>query len=187
VRLADLPGSLDELRRAVDAGKTFRYRYFWGHKPRADGALSDSVFSQWWKCRFSVDGQAYTSAEQFMMAGKARLFGDAATLAEILATDDPSKVKALGRKVKDFDEKKWAAGRMEIVVRGNVAKFGTGALRTYLIDTGDELLVEASPTDRIWGIGLARDADDAKDPRRWKGQNLLGFALVRARAALTAA
>ena len=180
-----VPLDLETLRRAVAGGATFRYRYFWGHKARADGQLSDSVFSQWWPCRFEVDGPAYTTAEQYMMAGKARLFGDQETLAEILATHDPGAVKALGRKVRGFEEKAWAAARFDLVTRGNVAKFGQDdALRAHLLGTGDDLLVEASPTDRIWGIGLGRDDAKAQDPRSWRGQNLLGFALVRARAIL---
>jgi len=180
-----LPLDIDSLRRAVTEGATFRYRYFWGHKPRPDGQLSDSVFSQWWPCRFEVDGRHYTTAEQFMMAGKAHLFRDAAALTGILETHDPSACKALGRKVRDFDDAKWAAVRFDLVVQGNVAKFGQdGALREYLLGTGDELLVEASPRDQIWGIGLGRDNEKARDPRTWRGRNLLGFALVRARAVL---
>jgi ribA/ribD-fused uncharacterized protein len=169
----------------VAGGQTFRYRPFWGHEPRADGRLSESVLSQWWPCRFVVDGQLYTTAEQFMMAGKARLFGDAAALAEILATHDPAACKALGRKVRGFDGARWTAAAFEVVTRGNVAKFGDDpALRAYLLGTGDDVLVEASPVDRIWGIGLASDHASVGDPHAWRGQNLLGFALQRARAIL---
>ncbi len=179
------PLDLESLRGAVVAGATFTYRYFWGHKPRADGQLSDSVFSQWWKCRFEVDGQAYASAEQFMMAGKARLFGDDAALTKILATPDPDACKALGRKVRGFEEAKWKAAAFDLVTRGNVAKFGQDArLRAYLVRTGDDVLVEASPVDAVWGIGLARDDERARDPRTWQGENLLGFALMRARGEL---
>lgn len=180
-----LPRDLAALRSAVEAGGRFTYRYFWGHTPRPDGALSDAVFSQWWACRFEVDGQVYSSAEQFMMAGKARLFGDEATRARILAAHDPAIVKRLGREVRGFDEARWAAEREALVTRGNVAKFGADpALGAYLAGTGEDLLVEASPTDRVWGIGLASRDPAAADPRRWRGLNLLGFALVAAREAL---
>jgi hypothetical protein len=176
---------LESLRRAVADGGTFRYRYFWGHKPRPDGQLSDSVFSQWWPCRFQVDGRGYTSAEQFMMAGKARLFGDAEALGAILTATDPAKIKALGRTVRGFEEPKWAAARFDLVTRGNVAKFGQDpALRAYLLGTADDILVEASPVDPIWGIGMGRENGRSRDPRTWQGMNLLGFALVRARAIL---
>ncbi len=183
-----LPLDVEALRRAIADGAAFRYRYFWGHKPRTDGQLSDSIFSQWWPCRIEVDGQRYASAEQLMMAGKARLFGDAEILAAVLATADPGACKALARKVRDFDEPTWAAARFDLVTRGNVAKFGqNAAYLKYLLGTGDDVLVEASPLDTIWGIGLARDNEDARDPDAWRGQNLLGFALVRARAMLSGA
>jgi ribA/ribD-fused uncharacterized protein len=181
----NLPLDLEALRRSVSSGAHFRYRFFWGHAARADGRLSDSVFSQWWPCCFEVDGQPYATAEQFMMAGKARLFGDAEALAEILAESNPAACKALGRKVRGFDEAAWKGARFELVTRGNAAKFGQdGALRDYLLATGDEILVEASPRDRIWGIGLGRNHEHARDPRTWRGGNLLGFALVRTRAIL---
>jgi ribA/ribD-fused uncharacterized protein len=183
-----LPDDLDALRRAVEAGMVFRYRLFYGHAASADGALSDSVFSQFWPCRLTVDGQSYTSAEQFMMAGKARLFGDRESLAAILATHEPPACKALGRKVRGFDEARWAEARFELVTRGNVAKFGQDdGLRRHLLATDGEILVEASPRDTIWGIGLGKANPLAEDPRRWRGTNLLGFALVRAREIISAA
>lgn len=179
------PLEVHALRAAVSAGAEYTYRFFWGHTPRPDGRLSDAVFSQWWMARFEVDGQAYDNAEQFMMAGKARLFGDDAALADVLATAHPAACKAIGRRVAGFDESAWAAARFDLVTRGNVAKFGQDpALRAYLLGTGDEVLVEASPMDRIWGIGLGASEPRARDPRTWRGRNLLGFALVRARAVL---
>lgn len=180
----ELPLDRESLRAAVAGGRSFRYRLFWGHRARSDGQLSDSVFSQWWPCRFEAAGQPYASAEQYMMAGKARLFGDDQALAEILATDDPAACKALGRRVRGFDDVRWRGARFDLVTLGNAAKFRDDPLRAYLLATGDEILVEASPRDRIWGIGLGRDSDAARDPTRWRGANLLGFALVRARAIL---
>jgi ribA/ribD-fused uncharacterized protein len=180
-----LPLNVWNLRRAVADGSTFRYRFFWGHTPRPDGLLSDAVFSQFWRCRFEVDGQIYSSAEQFMMAEKARTFGDGETRRAILSTHEPPECKALGRKVRPFDPKVWDETRIDVVVRGNVAKFGQEpALRAYLLGTGDDILVEASPRDTIWGIGLGRDSERAQDPRTWRGRNLLGFALVRVRSIL---
>ncbi|HKE17246.1 MAG TPA: NADAR family protein [Kofleriaceae bacterium] len=180
----DLPLDLAALRAAVAGGRSFGYRLFYGHRARDDGQLSDSVFSQWWPCRFAEGGQLYTSAEQFMMAGKARLFGDGDRLADIAATDDPAACKALGRRVAGFDEARWQGARFDLVTRGSAAKFRGEPLRAYLLATGEDILVEASPRDRIWGIGLGRASEAARDPRTWRGQNLLGFALVRARAIL---
>jgi ribA/ribD-fused uncharacterized protein len=176
---------VDDLKAAVARGESFQYRFFWGHRPRKDGKLSDSVFSQWWQCQFTADGQRYTSAEQFMMAEKSRQFGDQETRTKILQTDDPAYAKKLGREVKGFDEKQWVAARFELVIKGNVAKFGADeGLRRHLLSTRDEILVEASPTDSIWGIGLAAENPDARDPLKWQGLNLLGFALVKARSLL---
>jgi ribA/ribD-fused uncharacterized protein len=175
----------EALQQAVARGERVRYRFFWGHRPRKDGAISDSCFSQWWESAFTVEGQRYASAEHFMMAEKARLFGDPETRAKVLATDDPSYAKKLGRQVRGFDENVWTEARFLLVTRGNLAKFEADeALQRYLLSTRDEVLVEASPTDRIWGIGLARADAGAEDPQAWRGLNLLGFALMRTRAIL---
>jgi ribA/ribD-fused uncharacterized protein len=176
---------LKSLRRASAAGAKLKYRCFWGHKPPKERGLSDSVFSQWWACRFLVEGQVYASAEQYMMAAKARLFGDDETRARILATADPGRAKALGRQVRGFDEETWVAWRCDLVVRGNLAKFAQNpALQHYLLATKDHILVEASPVDRIWGIGMAATHEHADNPLPWRGLNLLGFALMKTRAIL---
>lgn len=179
------PTNLETLKAAIARGEAFTFRPFFGHTPRADGALSDACFSQWWRCRFEAEGVRYVTAEQYMMAAKARLFHDEATLAQILAEEDPSKVKALGRQVKGFVDTQWAAARFDAVTAGSIAKFSSSPeLKAYLLSTGESVLVEAAPRDRIWGIGLGRDNPFVSEPARWRGQNLLGFALVRARAAL---
>lgn len=93
--------------------------------------------------------------------------------------------EALGQKVTGFDEAAWTANRFTIVVRGNLEKFASSdALRAYLIGTGNRVLVEASPVDRIWGIGLDTNHKNAKVPTEWRGLNLLGFALMQARSIL---
>lgn len=177
-----LPLDLEALRASSDS---FTFRPFYGHQPRADGRLADSCFSQWWPCRFVVDGVSFVTAEQLMMAGKARLFGDREALAQILAEPNPSKAKALGRLVRGFDETIWARHRFELVAFGSHAKFSQDpALEAYLRSTAGEILVEASPRDRLWGIGLGRDNPNVKEPAKWRGQNLLGFALVHAREVL---
>ena len=177
--------SVDELRRAVEGGQRFPYVFFWRHHPSADGVLGASCLSQWWPCRFTVDGVTYTSAEQWMMAAKARLFGDDEALAAMLATDEPDRVKALGRAVRNFESARWSAACAGIVTRGNLAKFGQSEpLREFLLGTGDAVLAEASPTDVIWGIGLDASDERASDPREWRGASLLGFALMRVRERL---
>ena len=147
----------------------------------------DSPFSQWHPSAFVVDGVAFACAEQFMMHGKARLFDDAEVAAEILATPDPRAHKALGRKVRGFDDRRWKAAREDIVYAGSRAKFTQNpALRAALLATVGTRLVEASPMDRIWGIGLASSSPAATDPTRWRGLNLLGAILTRLRDELLA-
>jgi ribA/ribD-fused uncharacterized protein len=120
-----------------------------------------------------------------MMWRKARLFGDERTASRIRQARSPREAKALGREVKSFDETVWVAHRWDVVVSGSMAKFDSAPdFRRFLTATGDRVLVEASPVDRIWGIGVAADNEAAQDPNRWRGLNLLGFALMEARATL---
>lgn len=176
---------IDELIARADRGAGPKYLYFWGHSPRKDGRIGASCLSQWWESPFTVDGVRYATAEHWMMAAKARLFGDAEAERAVLAARSPAAAKKAGRLVRDFDETIWRRERYGIVVDGSVHKFAAhDDLRAFLVDTGDRVLVEASPLDRVWGIGLARDAEAAADPARWQGLNLLGFALMEARAEL---
>jgi ribA/ribD-fused uncharacterized protein len=132
-----------------------------------------------------VDGLTFRTAEHYMMWRKAMLFGDSATADRILAAVHPRDAKMLGRGVSGFDDRKWVAERFEIVVAGSTAKFEQNPeLVTFLRGTGDRVLVEASPTDRVWGIGLAASDERASVPARWRGLNLLGFALMQARQQL---
>ncbi|MEU9194686.1 NADAR family protein [Streptomyces hundungensis] len=176
---------LDELIAQVTNGTRIKFLHFWGHTPRRDGSLGPSCFSQWWPSPFTVDGVEYATAEHWMMASKARLFGDAEAEQAALTAANPALAKKAGRMVRGFDEAVWRRERYGIVLAGSLHKFGQDeALRDYLLATGDRVLVEASPLDRIWGIGLAADAPEAEDPRRWRGLNLLGFALTEARERL---
>jgi ribA/ribD-fused uncharacterized protein len=175
----------ETLRARWAAGERPGLRLFYGHKADAGGPLGDAAFSQFWPCNFVIDGVAYRWAEQWMMSSKARLFGDSEALASILAAGAPLECKRLGRTVRGFDERRWAEARFDLVTRGNVAKFGQdAALREHLLATGEDLLVEAAPRDRVWGIGLGASNPAARDPSAWRGLNLLGFALVRTRAVL---
>jgi ribA/ribD-fused uncharacterized protein len=177
--------SLEDLLRAVRSGSRPRYLFFWGHKPLPNGEIGKSCFSQWWPARFSVDGVSYPTAEHFMMAEKARLFVDENARARILKAGSPKEAKQFGRQVKNFNEEVWGEARFRLVVAGNLAKFGQNReLGEYLLGTGDEVLVEASPVDRIWGIGLAADDERAANPEQWCGLNLLGFALMDVRQRL---
>lgn len=141
-----------------------------------------SPFSQWYRCAFTEAGKAFNCAEQYMMHGKALLFDDAEVAAQVLAADHPREHKALGRKVKRFDDAVWRREREAIVLAGNRAKFTQNPeLLPLLLATKGTTLVEASPYDKIWGIGLAASDPRAHDPDQWKGQNLLGKVLTRLR------
>ena len=177
----------EQLIAAMDGGATPKWLMFWGHQPEADGLIGKGSLSQWWPCSFTVDGVEYASAEHWMMAGKARLFGDERMLPKILAARTPAEAKNFGREVSGFDDALWDGARFELVVVGNVHKFGQDpALRAFLLGTAARVLVEASPRDRIWGIGLGAGNERAADPRQWRGRNLLGFALMEARDRLAA-
>jgi hypothetical protein len=123
-----------------DVTETDRFVFFWGGWP-----------SQWSKSTFRVDGIAYNCCEQFMMAEKARLFGDDVRLAQILQSKSPREQKALGREVENFDEAVWNRVCRDVVYRGNLARFTQDdRLAALLLATGDKTIVEASPKDCIW-------------------------------------
>lgn len=174
--------SVQQLIEQVRSGTEPRYLHFWGHRPGKPGVITKACFSQWYEASFNVDGTHYTTAEHFMMSEKARTFGDEAVRARVQSARTAAEAKALGRQVTGFDEGIWNQERFSVVVAANQAKFSQNAsLRDFLLNTGQQVLVEASPVDSIWGIGLAADHPDAATPELWPGLNLLGFALMEVR------
>lgn len=154
---------------------------FWGHTPNPK-KITASCLSQWYDCYFEIGGIMYHTTEQYMMASKARLFGDEDVFDEIMAADNPFDYKKLGRKIKGFEQEKWDAVKYDIVVEGNKAKFSQNpTIKEFLLSTGDAILVEASPYDKIWGIGLDREQAETVGVEQWPGENLLGCALMEAR------
>ena len=144
-----------------------------------------SPFSQWHPVGFDIDGIHYKTAEHYMMWRKAMLFEDEETAAEVLKAKHPRDVKALGRKVKNFDSQKWTDNCRQAVYDGNYAKFTQNKeMRLALRDTGRMELVEAAPNDKIWGIGLTADDPKAQNRETWEGQNLLGEILTSLREKL---
>ena len=180
--IADDARTVDELLNFILDGGQPEYLLFWGHQPPPTGGAGKSCLSQWWPAPFTVEGISYRSAEHFMMTAKALLFGDISSADRIRAAPHPRAAKALGRDVREFDEQRWAERRFDLVVTGNLAKFRQHPdLRDYLLGTGNRVIVEASPVDRIWGIGLAASDERATTPEHWPGLNVLGFALMEAR------
>jgi ribA/ribD-fused uncharacterized protein len=170
------------LEAFVEAGGRPKFIFFWGHQPERDGRTGAGCLSQWWPAAFTVDGHEFATAEHYMMWRKAVLFGDADAAAQVLAAGHPQIAKAYGRSVRGFDDAAWARERFGIVVDGSVAKFGQHPdLRAFLLGTGERVLVEASPRDTVWGIGLGAKNERAAVPAEWRGSNLLGFALMEAR------
>lgn len=150
------------------------FTFFWKHR-----------LSQWHPARFVVGGIAFNCAEQYMMYAKAMLFGDRDAAERILVAESPREQQAIGRTVRGFDESVWMLFREGIVFAGNYARFDQNAdQRELLFATRGTTLVEASPHDRVWGIGLAADDPRANDRAQWQGLNLLGEALTRVREAL---
>lgn len=156
--------------------------FFWGHTDRKDGKAGKNCLSQWYIATMTIDGQYYHCMEQYLMAEKARVFDDIESEQKILAEYNQMAIKKLGRQVVGYDDSVWSEVRQNVAVRGNLAKFSQNpVLRQFLLSTGDKILVEASPKDSIWGIGLEESAPEATDPAKWNGENLLGFALMEVR------
>jgi ribA/ribD-fused uncharacterized protein len=175
------PYSLEHLIAQINIGFAPKYMFFWGHRSNAE-QVNKSCLSQWYEAPFVLEGITYKTAEHYMMAQKALLFKDEECFLQIINADDPSKAKALGRSVANFNDAVWSQACFEIVVNANIGKFTQNAyLGDFLRATQNRILVEASPVDRIWGIGLASDHEYAQIPSQWKGANYLGFALMEVR------
>jgi len=174
--------NLEWLIDNFERGKRTKFLFFWGHRKSKSGELTSACFSQWWTLPFIVDKVKYNTAEHWMMAQKALLFNDKEIFDKIIAAKSPAEAKKLGRQVRNFDDKIWNEKRFDIVLKGSVHKFTQhNDLKEFLLNTKDRVLVEASPVDRIWGIGLPAESDRAENPKRWNGLNLLGFALMEVR------
>ena len=177
--------SKNDLVEYLARGKKAKYLCFWGHTQQKYQSVTKVCFSQWYSSPFEIDGVVYATAEHYMMAEKARLFDCHDIADQIVNASHPQKAKRLGRNVSNFTNEKWNQHRFDIVVNGNLAKFAQNSeLKDYLLGTINRVLVEASPVDNIWGVGLAEDNVDVINPFKWKGLNLLGFALMEVREKL---
>ena len=148
-----------------------KFEFFWG-----------GYCSQWAPSPMNIGRLKFTCAEQWMMYNKAHIFNDTETAVLIMQTSEPKEQKRLGRDVANFDDDIWMESAYDIVVQGNRAKFSQNPVfHQYLKDTGQKIIVEASPYDRRWGIGLGEMNPDRFDPSNWKGENLLGKAIMQVR------
>lgn len=150
------------------------YLLFWG-----------SEFSQWFKTSFKdKENIIFSSAEQFMFYHKAKLFNDQDILKRVLNTSDPRKQKALGRQVKDFSQEIWDSYKEDIVFLGNLYKFTQNKKLLHKMISTPQHFVEASPVDKIWGIGLHYENPLSEKKENWKGENLLGQALDKVKSVI---
>ncbi len=142
----------------------------------------NGYLSNWYLSCFTFEGDSFSSMEQFMMYRKAVCFCDNGIAAQILETDDAACIKELGRRVSGYDDHYWSGVRQIIVYEGLLAKFSQNIeLRKLLKATEDAVLAECAVKDRIWGIGLSMNDSDRFERTKWKGQNLLGYALMMVR------
>jgi ribA/ribD-fused uncharacterized protein len=159
-----------------------KFLFFWGHHPSKNGSISKACLSQWWDASFESEGRLYRTAEHWMMAGKARLFNNMDILEKIIAAETAPEAKKLGRQITGFKPEVWEKEKFNLVLQGNLLKFSSHPeLKDFLLKTGDRVIAEASPADKIWGIGLAADHPDVENPLKWEGENLLGYALMEVR------
>ena len=167
----------------MDSSISNKYIFFRDH--RGEGDIDKRCLSQWYQCQFEIEGVKYNTAEQYMMAQKALLFEDHEIYEKIMSSKSPEKYKSLGRQIKNFSSEKWNTRKFDIVTKGNIAKFSQNEnLKQFLLNTNDKILVEASATDNIWGIGMSEDDKDILDESKWKGENLLGKALMKTRTCI---
>ncbi len=146
-----------------------------------------SCYSQWALRDIIIEGKTFNCNEQYMMYKKAELFGDEYALNQIMKATDPAEQKRWGRMVKYFDKDKWEEIAKKVVYDANLAKFTQHEdLKKQLLDSGDKIIVEASPTDCIWGVGLWATDDEILDSKNWKGTNWLGEAIMNVRGILDA-
>jgi len=162
--------------------ETLKFLFFWGHQGKNNEEIGKFCFSQWYESPFTVDNITYKTSEHWMMTQKALLFNDTETAAKIIGSNKPGEAKQLGRQIRAFNQSTWTENRYRIVTIGNIHKFNQNPLLgEFLLKTESRILVEASPIDEIWGIGLARDHPDVENIEKWRGLNLLGFALMETR------
>lgn len=145
----------------------------------------NGYLSNWYLSDFKVDSIQFSSMEQYMMYKKAIVFNDNKIAKEILETKDVSKIKALGRQVLNYDDTYWNGVRQIIIYKGLLEKFSQNEdLKKRLLNTGNDILAECAVQDKIWGIGLSMKDVNRWDMEKWRGENLLGFALMMVREEL---
>ena len=178
---ATMKYTVETILDRFDSNDNLNFLFFWGHTENKD-YVTKACLSQWYESEFKENEITYFTTEHYMMAEKAKLFDDINIYNQILETRKQGKIKELGRQIKNFNQSIWDQHKYEIVLKGNFLKFSQNKkLKIFLLNTKNKILVEASPLDTIWGIGLSADDEKVNNPHLWEGTNLLGFALMEVR------
>lgn len=173
--------SNEQLISCLESKYSAKFLYFWGHE-NSRSSINKSCLSQWYSSAFEDNSTVFKTAEHYMMYHKAIYFGESVIANKILESKSPGEAKNLGRTIGSFIDSEWELVRFQIVVHGNFLKFTQNPeLGRFLINTNERVLVEASPIDLIWGVGLSVDDERINDVKQWKGDNLLGYALMKVR------
>lgn len=169
-----------------ETGESIKFIFFWGHTAMQNSnEVGKECLSQWYEMPFHVGTYTYKTAEHWMMSKKALLFKDEKIFLKIINCETPGEAKRFGREINNFDKNVWDEKKFSIVKEGNIHKFTQNPeLFSYLKNTNNRVLVEASPQDRIWGIGKSANEENLDNPYFWDGENLLGFALMEVRDTL---
>jgi len=159
---------------------------FWERETKTHIYFLNGIFCQWKLTKIVDKDISYNCAEQYMMYQKAKLFGDIISCNKIMCEQLPIFQKALGREVSGYDDDTWNQNKFDIVVEGNLLKFTQNEeLKKILLSTKDKMIVEASYVDPVWGIGLHYNDDKILDEDNWRGENLLGKAIMTVKNYLT--
>lgn len=165
--------------KLIEENKINKYLFFW--KPNKN-LTNETCFSQWQPSLFEIDGVVYNCAEQYMMSQKAKLFKDEYIYDLVMDSIKPQDMIKLGRKVKNFNESIWDKNKYSIIFDANYNKFSQNEkMKKFLLSTNDKVIVEASPYDKVWGVGMDSNNRKIYNPNNWRGENLLGFIIMEVR------
>lgn len=174
--------TIDWLIKKWERDEPLKFIFFWGHTGNNNTVVEKNCFSQWFESPFTVNDITYKTAEHWMMAHKALLFNDSENFEKIIHCNKAAEAKKLGREIMAYNEEIWNTHKYDIVKQGNIHKFSQHPkLAEFLLNTDPRIIVEASPVDTIWGIGLSQDDENIQNIYAWRGENLLGFALMEVR------
>lgn len=179
---------LDPILKQCDL-RDIHYIPFWGGVPDIKGVLDDSCLSNWFYRDMVYQGQTFLTAEHAMMWSKAKFFNDHDAMQRILKVKTPREAKMIGREVRNFNQHRWTEESYQIVadvVRAKFLSAGNEDLKAYLLNFPDNtIFIEASPYDKIWGVGMDRNHANIFNPDQWLGDNKLGFILTELHRTLT--